>query len=270
MSSITSFINTIYHNDCVEFMPQIPDNSIDLIITDPPFGIGFDRHSIQSSFAYKSNSNSYRRNKQYVIEGYKEIDPENYLQFSIDWLSESKRILKPTGSLYVFSGWNNLKDLLIAIDTCELTTINHLIWKYQFGVFTKKKYVTSHYHCLFLCKNYNEYTFYPHARFNEEELTFEGNSAHYQDKQDVWEINREFWHNKYKTPTKLPSKLIEKILDYSSVKNNIVFDPFLGSGQVAIVSRSKERKYIGCEIVKAYYEFALERLTTEKFQQKMF
>ena len=71
------------------------------------------------------------------------------------------------------------------------TTINHLIWKYQFGVFTKKKYVTSHYHILFVVKNPARYTF--------------NKIDHYPE--DVWVINREYWKGKKKTPTKLPLKL---------------------------------------------------------------
>ena len=60
---------------------------------------------------------------------------------------------------------------------------------------------------------------------------------HYEDKEDVWNIKREYWTGDQKTPTKLPADLIEKILLYSSKENDIVLDPFLGSGQVAVVSK---------------------------------
>ena len=87
-----------------------------------------------------------------------------------------------------------------------------------------------------------------------------GKSLHYEDKEDVWIIKREYWTGDQKTPTKLPSELIRKILMYSSEKGNIVLDPFLGSGQVDVVSKMLNRQYIGFEIVKEYYEFAKERL----------
>ena len=167
--------------------------------------------------------------------------------------------------MYIFSGWNHLKDLLIAIDSCELTTVNHLIWKYQFGVVTRRKYVTSHYHCLFVCKDDRQRQFYPFSRFDKDAKTGTGGSAHYRDKEDVWEIKREYWQGAVKTPTKLPAELIEKILDYSSEKGDVVLDPFLGSGQVAVVSKMKGRHYVGFEIVPAYYEFALNRLTSGKY-----
>ncbi len=82
---------------------------------------------------------------------------------------------------------------------------------------------------------------------------------------DVWEIKREYWQGAIKTPTKLPTELIEKILDYSSEEGDVVLDPFLGSGQVTVVSKMKERHYIGFEIVPAYYEFAIDRLESGKY-----
>ena len=170
--------------------------------------------------------------------------------------------------MYVFSGWNNLKDILSALDDVGFTTINHVIWKYQFGVVTKKKFVTSHYHCLYVCKNPKKRTFYPFSRFKKNSKTKEGRSLHYKDKEDVWQINREYWTGDKKTPTKLPLELIKKILEYSSRKGNVVLDPFLGSGQVAVVSKMLGRKFLGFEIVKDYYKFAKKRLDKNVYRIK--
>jgi len=183
-------------------------------------------------------------------------------------MSEAFRILKESGSMYVFSGWNNLKDILTALDDVGFTTINHIIWKYQFGVVTSKKFVTSHYHCLYVCKNTKKRKFYPFTRFKKTSKTSDGKSLHYQDKEDVWIIKREYWTGDKKTPTKLPSELIEKILEYSSQKKDIVFDPFLGSGQVAFVSKNKGRQFLGFEIVKEYYKFAKKRLDKNMYRIK--
>ena len=230
-------------------MQEIPKNKFDLVITDPPFAINF-----------KATKANYNRTASRVIQGYNEILPENYYDFSFNWMSEVFRILKESGSMYVFSGWNNLKDILSALDDVGFTTVNHIIWKYQFGVVTKKKYVTSHYHCLYVCKNDKKKKFFPFSRFKKDSKTDNGRSLHYKDKEDVWEIKREYWTGKEKTPTKLPADLIKKILLYSSRKNDLVLDPFLGSGQVAVVSKMLGREYYGFEIVKEYYNFAKKRL----------
>jgi len=249
--------NCIFNLDCIEGMKLIPENYIDLVITDPPFAIDF-----------KAVRGNYNRKKSNVLEGYNEIKQEDYYDFSYKWLSEAYRILKESGSMYIFSGWNNLKDILMALDNVGFTTINHIIWKYQFGVVTSKKFVTSHYHCLYVCKNPKKRKFYPFTRFKKTSKTSDGKSLHYQDKEDVWIIKREYWTGDKKTPTKLPSELIEKILEYSSQKKDIVFDPFLGSGQVAFVSKNKGRQFLGFEIVKEYYKFAKKRLDKNMYRIK--
>ncbi len=59
--------------------------------------------------------------------------------------------------------------------------------------------------------------------------------------EDVWIINREYWRNEKKTPTRLPSEIIKKILQHTSKPDDLVLDPFLGSGQVAVVSKEMGR-----------------------------
>jgi len=241
--------NKIYNMDCIEGMKYISDNTIDLIITDPPFAIDF-----------KAKRSNYNRMQSRVLEGYTEIPKKEYYNFTTKWMTEAYRILKESGGMYVFSGWNNLKDILMVLEELGFIVINHIIWKYQFGVVTKRKFVTSHYHCVYVCKNDKKRKFFPYARFDKNSKSEKNGSLHYQDKEDVWIINREYWNGDKKTPTKLPAELIKKILMYSTEKGDIVFDPFLGSGQVAIVSKMLKREYIGFEIVKEYYEFAKERL----------
>jgi len=170
--------------------------------------------------------------------------------------------------MYVFSGWNNLKDILISLDEVGFITINHIIWKYQFGVVTGKKFVTSHYHCLYVCKDPKKRKFYPFVRFKKNSKSQDGRSLHYKDKEDVWEIKREYWTGDQKTPTKLPAELIKKILSYSSSKKDLVLDPFLGSGQVAVVSKMQGRKFLGFETVKEYYKFAKKRLEKNVYRIK--
>ena len=250
-------MNKIYNKDCIIGMKTIPDETIDLVVTDPPFAINF-----------KAKKANYNRTASRVLSGYNEINVEDYYKFTNDWMCQVKRILKKSGSMYVFSGWNNLKDILTALDVNGFTTINHIIWKYQFGVVTAKKFVTSHYHCLFVCKNDKMRKFFPYSRFKKNAKTSDGKSLHYRDKEDVWIIKREYWTGDDKTPTKLPAEIIKKILQYSSEKNDLILDPFLGSGQVAVISKMLGRKYLGFEIIKSYYDFAYKRLEKNVYRLK--
>ena len=240
--------NRIFNKDCISGMKSVPDDIVDLIITDPPFAIDF-----------KASRGNYNRTDSNVLQGYQEIPQKDYYDFTLHWMQECFRILKGSGSMYVFSGWNNLKDILNAIDNVGFELVNQVIWKYQFGVVTKTRYVTSHYNCLFVCKDDSKKKFFPYCRFSKDQRDEKG-SLHYRDKEDVWHIKREYWHGKQKTPTKLPAEIIKKILAYSSESGDLVFDPFLGSGQTAIVSKLEGRRYLGFEVVQEYYDFARKRL----------
>ncbi|MBN1329884.1 MAG: site-specific DNA-methyltransferase [Candidatus Heimdallarchaeota archaeon] len=214
--------NIIFYENCITGIPErLAPNSIDLVIADPPFGIKFDGKGAQ-----------YNRKSEFVVKGYNEISQDNYLDFSKAWIEAIYPVLKETGSVYIFSGWTNLKDILIAIDEVGFHTVNHLIWKYQFGVFTKRKYVTSHYHILFVVKDPKKYFFNKVDNYPE----------------DVWEIKREYLPGEKKNSTKLPEQLVEKLLLYSSIENDVVLDPFMGNGTTAVACVKFNRKYVGFEI----------------------
>lgn len=249
--------NKVLRGDCITEMRKMPSGFVDLIITDPPFAIDF-----------RAQRSNYNRSGGRVLEGYNEILAIDYLNFTQQWMEQASRLLKDDGTMYVFSGWNNLKDILITLDEIGFTTVNHIIWKYQFGVVTSSKYVTSHYHCLFVAKNKKKWRFNPFSRFSKEQRTDQGGSAHYKDKEDVWYIPREYWNGDEKTPTKLPAEVIRKILAYSSSENDLVMDPFLGSGQVAVIAKEMKRAYLGVEIVPKYHDFIMRRLSSGQYRIK--
>ncbi|MDI9633856.1 MAG: site-specific DNA-methyltransferase [Methanolinea sp.] len=225
--------DTIYLGDALALLPALPSGTVDLVVTDPPFAIDF-----------REQRKNYNRTGSHVLPGYREIPADGYQEFTDRWMEQAFRVLSPTGSLYVFSGWNRLKEVLCGLDRAGFHVLNHLIWKFQFGVFTRRKYVTSHYHILFAVKDPSDYT------FNKQD--------HYPE--DVWVIPREYWRGKKKTATKLPRALVRKILAYSSNPGDLVLDPFIGSGTVAVVAREMGRHFLGFEISEEYYAFALERL----------
>jgi site-specific DNA-methyltransferase (adenine-specific) len=249
--------DSIYNMDCLEGMRLMDDGCVDLVITDPPFAIDF-----------KARRANYNRTQSRVLEGYSEVASEAYHEFTRAWMEQVRRVLKPSGSMYVFSGWNNLRHILNALDELGFTTVNHIIWKYQFGVVTKRRFVTSHYHCIYVCLDERLRCFFPFSRFSQNARDPEGRSLHYRDKEDVWVIKREYWSGDEKTPTKLPAEVIEKILLYSSRKGDLILDPFLGSGQVAVLSKALGRRYVGFEVVKQYYALAQKRLATGLYRIK--
>lgn len=227
-----------YNQDCIAGCAEnIPDNSVNLIVTDPPYGIAGD-----------TLHKHYHRNERHVIGGYVEVPQSEYAQFSIDWIRQAERILRPGGSLYIVSGYTNLVHILNALGQTRLKEVNHLVWKYNFGVYTKKKYISSHYHLLYYVKKGKPPTFNMYCRFGQREKDAGNGSLNYLDREDVWTIKREFKPGRKKNKNELPSALLTKMIQYSSNEGDIVCDLFLGSFSTAKIAIGLNRKAIGFEI----------------------
>jgi site-specific DNA-methyltransferase (adenine-specific) len=226
----------IYYQDCIEGMYKLPSASIDLIIADPPFGLDF-----------TGKESIYNRDSEFVIDGYGEVRG-NYSSFTKQWIAELPRIMKNTSSAYIFSGWTNLEDVLRAIREVGMTILNHVIWQYQFGVFTRKKFVTSHYHLLLAVKDSKKYYF--------------NKIIHYPI--DIWKIKRDYDQKKKKNGTKLPIQLIQQCVDFSSKPGDIILDPFMGNGTTAEAAKANYRHFIGFEINEKMQPFIKTNLSKVK------
>ncbi len=137
----------------------------------------------------------------------------------------ASRILTASGSAYIFSGWTNLLAILQAIQKSGLILRNHLIWCYNFAVFTKRKFATSHYHILYVVK--------------DEKKVFFNRIQHYEN--DVWLIPRDYSPNQTKNGTKLPVDLIRKCINYSTKPGDLVLDPFTGNATTQVAAKGEFR-----------------------------
>lgn len=245
--------NDIYFGDSIELLSKIETQTIDACITDPPFGCRFDR------------TNSYSRKKDRVIDEYIEVPQNKYEEFSQQWIQEVHRCLKSNGSIHVFSGYQNLEFILKALRLSGFHILNHLVWHYNFGQNTKYSYVPSHYTIIYAVKNEKDYYFNQYARFTKSDLNKNGKKLHYKDRETVWYKTKERWDKYWTTKTRLPQEIIKKILLYTTKKNDLICDPFCGSGQIPITCKELSRNFISFEKSKAAYNFAKHRLETNRY-----
>ena len=239
-----------YNCDCIEgSKTHIEDNSVDLIITDPPYGIAGD-----------TLHKHYNRNEDYVLDGYIEIPKEQYFDFSRSWIKEAERVLKPGGSMYIVSGYTNLIHILNALSETQLKPVNHIIWKFNFGVYTKNKYISSHYHILYYVKSGGKPTFNTHSRFSDSEKDEFNGSLNYQDREDVWIINKEYKAGQMKNKNELPAQLLAKMIQYSSNEGDLICDFFLGSFSTAKVAIGLNRKACGFEKNSIAYNYQISEI----------
>lgn len=250
MRAVRLHDSVFYNGDCIAgAAAHIPDNAVDLIITDPPYGIGGD-----------SLHKHYNRDEGFVYGGYVEIPPEEYPDFSLRWIRQAERVLRPGGSIYIVSGYTNLVHILNALQTTSLREVNHIIWKYSFGVFTRRKFISSHYHILFYEKPGGERTFHPESRYGLAERDDDGRSPNNADREDVWAINREYKPGRAKNKNELPAALLAKMIQYSSSEGDLVCDFFLGGFSTARAAIGLSRRATGFEVSGPLFEAKIAEL----------
>jgi len=197
----------------------------DLVFADPPFGINF-----------RGNLQTYHRTPDAL--SYTEVPLGEYPEFMRSLMSWSHAALKPSGSMWLLSGWNNLGAVLRAVEDAGFHVLNHCVWRYQFGVFTKRRFTTSHYHLLLLVKDLKDYVF--------------NKPQHYAE--DVWSIKRPYNRGVRTAGNELPERLVEKCISTSSNRGDLVVDPVLGSGTTLKVCLRTGRKCTGIEVNPALEE----------------
>lgn len=228
--------------DCIQGLKAIGNDVVDLIFTDPPYGIDGDKFDAR---------NYYKRDRNKVIPGYMEISKKNYESFTQSWISECARVLRPGGSIYILSGNPNLHHILHALYTVGLEHVNHLAAQYTFAVYTKNKFVSDFYHIVLWQKKDSttqKRTFNTHAIYLDKKES-------YHDRSSVQPMDRiTTTGNKVKNQNQLPIKFIEKFILYSSNKGDVVLDPFCGSFSTGIAALKHGRNFIGFEVNKHAFD----------------
>ena len=230
----------VYNQSCIDGMREhVADGSVDLIFTDPPYGIDGDGLDVH-----------YHRDESNVVQGYIDVPLSQYAKFSQDWISECARVLRPGGSLYIVSGYTNLHHVLNALHSTDLEEINHIIAKYSFGVSTKNKFVSSHYHVLFWQKpdkKGQKRTFNSNWKYTDQKDS-------YHDRLTVQDMPRAHNPGQTKNKNQLSEDFIEKFIMYSSNRGDTVMDCFGGGFTTARTALRYGRNFIGFELNKHAYD----------------
>lgn len=218
-------VNKIYNMDCLEGMKSIPDNSIDLIVTDPPYKTTSRGSSGGTGGILKEEIN--KRGK---------VFKHNDIEFN-EWLPELYRVLKDTGHAYIMSNNKNLKDMLMEIENVGFNIYKTLIWAKNSPI-TNMYYMDSHEYIIFCRK---------------------GKAKRINNCGTKSVLNVDNPRNKVH-PTEKPVELMEALINNSSQEGELVLDPFMGSGTTAIACINNNRNYIGFELDKQYYDIANVRI----------
>ena len=223
-------------------MRDMPDNSAALVIADPPYNLGKD---------YGNN-----------------IDDKawhNYEEFTREWLREAVRVLKPTGSIYVFMGVRFISRLFIMLeDDLGLSFNGWITWHYTQGMGRKVGFSPRHEDILYFTKS-SVFTFNLDDVRVPQKYYRKVNNMDGANPGDVWQFSHVHYCSAERQPhpTQKPEALMERMISASSNEGDLVLDPFVGSGTTCRVAKILNRKWIGIDLNPEYVEISERRVAQE-------
>lgn len=222
--------NNIYNVNCYEAIKEIPDKSVDLIVTDPPYEIE----------TIGGNTNI---GKSLKVGMCKELEDLNIIKgINIEILDEFMRIMKKP-NIYIWCNKKQVIDYLDYFVTKHNCSFEIMVWcKTNPTPLCGGNYLIDKEFCLYFRKGVKLNTTFKTA------FTYWIEDKNVKDKQ------------LYEHPTIKPLHIIKTLIENSSNENDIVLDPFLGSGTTAVACKETGRRYIGFEIDEEYYKIAVNRL----------
>lgn len=230
----------LLNGDALELFKDLSDNSIDLIIADPPYNLG------------KNYGNNHD------LKGF-----NDYLKFSEDWLFQAQRVLKNTGTIYTFMGVRFISYLYAILDRDLQMFFNSWItWHYTQGIGRKVGFSPRHDDILMFNKS-EKYTFNLDDVRVPQKYYRARNNMRGANPGDVWQFSHIHYcnENRQSHPTQKPEGIIERMILASSNAGDTVLDPFSGSGTTLRVCQQLNRKVIGFELNPEYIEMTHERLS---------
>jgi len=295
------------HGDCLEIMPTIPDGSIHLILSDIPYGIGAEdwdvlHNNTNSAFLGSSpaqeKAGAIFKKRGKPLNGWSEADrkiPIEYYEWCLTWAEDWLRVLKPGASAFVFAGRRLAHRCICAFEDTGFTYKDMLAWSKQkaahraqrLSVVYDKRGDNNSAEKWDGWKIGNLRPTYEPILWFTKPYKIGGTIADNMLENEVGAYNEKAFLNyssnpnniiniasdkndKGLHPTQKPLKLMQALIELTTKENQIVLDPFCGSGTTIIAAASLERKFIGIEKDLNYFNIAKKRIKEIVYQPELF
>ena len=242
--------NRIFCEDALTGLHRIPDGSVDLLLADPPYGLGKD---------YGNDSDK--------------LETAHYLVWMQEWIDAAIPKLKPNGSLYIFLTWRYSPEVFVMLKQ-KMTMMNEIIWDRKVPSMggSVRRYSSVHDTVGFFVNAKDYYFDLDAIRIPYDAVTKKARSRKQFEgakwlemgfnPKDVWSVSR--LHKEHKEreehPTQKPLEIIERMIKASCPIGGVVLDPFMGSGTTAVAAQRCGRDYVGFELNSDYCAMIEERL----------
>jgi site-specific DNA-methyltransferase (adenine-specific) len=259
IAGATDWRDRIFQEDALQGLARIPDASIDLLLTDPPYGLG----------------------KEYGNDSDK-LDAAAYLRWTEQWIDMALPKLKANGSLYIFLTWRYSPEIFVLLKQ-RMTMINEIIWDRRVPSMggSTRNYSSVHDTIGFFVMQKGYYFDLDAIRIPYDAATKKARSRSifvgakwlelgYNPK-DVWSVSRLHREHAERAdhPTQKPLEIVERMVRASCPPGGVVLDPFMGSGTTAVAARRCGRHFTGFELNPEYCAIIEQRLAAPQAQLTM-
>ena len=256
-------LNGFYDVDCIRGMASMPDNCVDLIVADPPYNLSKGSNwKWDNSVSLPGMGGDWAK----VMESWDTLSLNDYWKFTAAWIMQAKRILRPTGSMWIFGTYHNIGVINTVLQMQKVEIINEVIWfkRNAFPNLSGRRLTASH-ETILWCHSgapkrqyYFDYEFAKNGVFAGDQIKQPGKQM-----RTVWDIpnnkqRRELEFGKH--PTQKPLRLLDRIIRLSSRPGDIILSPFSGAGSECLAAYESGRQFLGLEIDSGYNEIARNRL----------
>lgn len=254
--------------DVISELRKLPDNSVNHCITDPPYNIS--GYNGKKNIGWLKSNKLWTEDKKFskIDEKWDSFENDDYEEFTKQWLTEIFRIVNPNGNLIIFGTYHNIYKIGYLLQKFDRKIINSIVWykRNAFPNITQRMLCESTEHIIWAVNNSQK-----NAKkwvFNYQILKEFNNGKQLR---NVWDVpmtsvkEKEFG----KHPSQKPKEVINRLILGCSNEEEIILDPFLGSGTVAMVAKYHNRKYIGIDNNPDYIELAKKRIASVNSLKKL-
>lgn len=237
-------LNSIYNLDCLELTKQIKNDSIDLVFADPPYNLSGSNFKMKFT---KSGGTDLNTNKG-KWDRYTDTEFEDFTE---KWLTECYRILKKNGSIWVAGTYHNIYLVGYLMKKIGFDILNEVLWH--------KSDATPNLSCTRFVADHENFIWARKGKgniFNYSEMKMMNGGKQMR---SIWTKGKTTGGKKIH-PTQKPEWLLERVILSTSNPNNIIFDPFIGSGTTAVVAKKFNRSYLGAELDRDYFNKSIKRI----------
>ncbi len=244
-------LGRILDGDCVTAMRSLPSASVDMIFADPPYNL-----QLGGDLSRPDGSHV-----DAVTDDWDKFDSFSaYDRFTRDWLAEARRLLKPSGSLWVIGSYHNIFRVGAILQDMGFWILNDIVWRKANPMpnFKGTRFTNAHETLIWASMGEKaKYTFnYRAMKTLNDELQMRSD----------WVLPICGGPERLKKggakvhPTQKPEALLYRVMLATTNKGDVVLDPFFGTGTTGAVAKRLGREWIGCERESVYREAALERI----------